>query len=300
MLEDTFEINEPRGGLIRIPVSVSSNDIYLDMDESEREKHFKERGFVIFRNLIPHKDCEELVDLFKKDVKPFKGIIPRFPYSKFEANKFDRYGHVINRISDLQRIRIPKLEDFVGEGFDVATHPSLIGQISVFMDDLILAPVYYFEGNARTQLHQDLHYFPEFIERTVTGWIALEEIRPGAGRLAVYPGSHKISSIPSRGSFGSLNKSGGYQSQAARRTLEHIKASKQAVIDTCIDCEAPALNKGDALIFDGRLIHGSLESRTPEFSRHSLTALFIPKRGVDLNECMNRNGVYIVKNPSSY
>ena len=46
--------------------------------------------------------------------------------------------------------------------------------------------------------------------------------------------------------------------------------------DVCLECEAPALKKGDVLFWHGKTIHGSLPTTQPQYSRSSFTAHYMP------------------------
>ena len=50
-------------------------------------------------------------------------------------------------------------------------------------------------------------------------------------------------------------------------------AIAQAVRDAGLDCLAPCLRKGDVLLWNSLLVHGSLEASRPGVSRASLTAV---------------------------
>ena len=89
----------------------------------------------------------------------------------------------------------------------------------------------------------------------------------GAGRFYVYPGSHRID----------MEKNGGNFDIAFNH--EQYKQLVLDVIDKFdLKCRAPALRKGDVLFWSGKTIHGSLETTTPELSRSSFTAHYIPAK----------------------
>src|SRR5262249_6961195 len=124
----------------------------------------------------------------------------------------------------------------------------------------------YFEGNPTTWAHQDTYYLDSAdIGRMTAAWIAVEDIKPGAGRFFVYPGSHKIDVARNGGDFDIAFNHDRY---------------KQLVVDLIrrlkLRCHAPALRKGDVLFWAAKTIHGSLETRQPQHSRSSITAHMIP------------------------
>jgi phytanoyl-CoA hydroxylase len=99
----------------------------------------------------------------------------------------------------------------------------------------------------------------------IAAWVAVEDIHAGAGRFFVYPGSHRIA-LPRNS--GELNVA-----------FNHARY-KQLVLDMIrenrLECRAPALRKGDVLLWSSKTVHGSLETREPQRSRASFTAHYIP------------------------
>jgi phytanoyl-CoA hydroxylase len=97
-------------------------------------------------------------------------------------------------------------------------------------------------------------------------WIAAEDIKPGAGRFFICPGSHLIEMEKNGGDFDIAYNHDRY---------------KQLVVDIIRNHQlrfvAPALRKGDTLFWAAKTIHGSLPTTQPEFSRRSFTAHLIPE-----------------------
>jgi phytanoyl-CoA hydroxylase len=125
----------------------------------------------------------------------------------------------------------------------------------------------YFEGNPNTWPHQDTYYLDsEQIGSMVAAWVAVEDIRPGAGRFYVYPGSHKID----------LKKNGG-DFDIAFHHERYKKLIIEIIDNNRLEISAPAVRKGDILFWNSKTIHGSLSTTQGHYSRSSFTAHYIPE-----------------------
>jgi phytanoyl-CoA hydroxylase len=97
-------------------------------------------------------------------------------------------------------------------------------------------------------------------------WFAVEDIKPGAGRFFVYPKSHLFDMAKNGGDFDVAFNHARYK-ELVRRVIE----------EQGFECRSPALNKGDVLFWNGKTIHGSLDTPELQFSRKSFTGHYIPK-----------------------
>jgi hypothetical protein len=115
--------------------------------------------------------------------------------------------------------------------------------------------------------HQDTYYLDsEHLGAMTAAWIAVEDIKPGAGRFYVYPKSHLYDIAKNRGEFDlGFNHA---------RYKDHVK---HVIEEQGFECRAPALSKGDVLFWNGKTIHGSLDTSDPQYSRRSFTAHYIPE-----------------------
>jgi phytanoyl-CoA hydroxylase len=137
---------------------------------------------------------------------------------------------------------------------------------AIFAEDGKLVQSMYFEGNSETWPHQDTYYLDsEAIGTMAACWYALEDIDAGAGRFFVLPGSHKIDMVKNGKNF-----------DVAFNHSRYKELVKKIIIDKQLEFRAPFLRKGDILFWNAKLIHGSLRTSRPGFSRSSLTSHFIP------------------------
>lgn len=120
----------------------------------------------------------------------------------------------------------------------------------------------YFDGNQTTWAHRDGHYIDSGQAGQMIGiWVAAEDIHPEAGRFFVLPRSH-LMKVP--GESGDPN------------SAEYKAHMADFVRHGPLDCLSPVLRQGDMLMWNSMIIHGSLPTTDPRFSRRSFTAHYVP------------------------
>lgn len=267
--ENLYRISGPDGTDVLIPIEVDdASDLYLRLESDQAIKdYYADNGYVVLRNVIPKEMCAEALTTFDREVKSYDGYIYRQATANPERHRLTQYGYMENSILNIQDLDSRRFRDFKRSGIEILTHPKVQDALQVlFGEPAKLVQSMFFEGNPATWAHQDTYYLDsEHIGSMIAAWVAVEDIRPGAGRFFVYPGSHKID----------MQKNGGDFDIA----FNHSRY-KQLVLDVIrrehLELRAPALRAGDMLLWGGRTIHGSLQTTQPEFSRSSLTAHYIP------------------------
>jgi len=143
---------------------------------------------------------------------------------------------------------------------------------NIFKEPPKIVQSMYFEGNSATWEHQDTYYLDsERIGTMAAAWIALEDIEVNAGRFFVCPKTHLLK----------LNKQNKANNVAynhdvyIKQIVELMKKEKMPII-------APYLKKGDALFWNSRTIHGSLDTQDIQNSRSSITVHAIPSKDLFL------------------
>jgi phytanoyl-CoA hydroxylase len=259
------------GGEVLVPIDVDeSSDPYLKLtsDAAVRD-YYLQNGYVVVRNVIPTELCRVAMGAFESQLKGFKGHLYRQPSSgKAERHKFTTNGYVENSILNVHDLRSAQFGAFKEASLQVLTHENLQRRLKAFLGEPgALVQSMYFEGNPSTWPHQDTYYLDsEHIGSLVAAWVAVEDIRPGAGRFYVYPGSHKID----------IKKNGGDFDIAFNH--ERYKNLTVAVIERHnLTLHAPALRQGDVLFWNSKTIHGSLPTTQSEYSRSSFTGHYIPE-----------------------
>jgi phytanoyl-CoA hydroxylase len=267
--ERDYTIAAPDGGDFSIPVDVDeATDPYLALrDGAAFRAYFEENGYVVARGLVPAGLCDAARKAFAAEVKPYGKHIYRQATAVPERNRFTEHGHVLNSILNIQDLARSDFPHFRAAGLAVITNEGLQRAFRTLAgDDVAVVQSMYFDGNPTTWAHQDTYYLDSADLGRMTGaWVALEDIRPGAGRFYVYPRSHLID----------MEKNGGDFDIA----FNHERY-KQLVIDVVrthgLRCHAPAMRKGDVLFWGSKTIHGSLVTTEGRCSRASITAHAIP------------------------
>lgn len=262
-------IAAPHGPMIRIPSTPTEDEIRYPSpgDAAALRAYYEDEGYVVIRGCISGAVCDELRRAFEAEVKPFRGFIYRQASAEPERHVFTAHGYMLNSILNLHAVDPRAFPSFRRLGTDLITASELQSAVRALLGESgTVVQSMYFEGNPSTWAHQDTYYLDsEQLGRMTAAWIALEDIAPGAGRFFVYPRSHKVELAENR---------------AELNIASNHSVYKNLVVETLrrqgFECRAPALRKGDALFWNSRTIHGSLETREPHYSRSSVTAHYIP------------------------
>ena len=136
-----------------------------------------------------------------------------------------------------------------------------------------------FKYGSEVTLHCDLdayHIHPA--NRLIGIWLALEDIQPEAGPLAVYPGSHKIPQWPGWNNY----------PQTCLRTSHVETRDRQAAFlkEAAKDMERRPLpiNKGDAIYQHPLQVHGADKRVDRTLTRRSLVMHFSVRDGDKMHE----------------
>ena len=259
----------PLGNPLSVPTAIDeSTDPYLALKSDEAvRKYYDDNGYVVRRSLLPGALCDELLQHFKEEVKPYKGYIYRQASANPEKHKFTEHNYMLNSILNIQSVSSHTFPKFRKTGVDMLTHKNIQQVMKVLMgEDGKLMQSMYFEGNPVTWAHQDCYYLDSERDGAMIGiWLALEDIHPGGGRFYVYPTSHKID----------IRKNGG-DFDIAFHHDRYKDLVKNIIRKFDLKCQAPMLKKGDVLFWGSKTIHGSLTSFEPQYSRNSITGHYIP------------------------
>lgn len=259
-------------------------------NEDAVRSHYHEKGYVVARGLLPSDLMDDVVAAFRAEVKPFQGPILRQLSVRMEEHKLSAEGLMTNTILSVQDLVADSFKAFRRSSLEVLTHERvqrileiLIGEPAKCVESM------YFESSARgTITHADSHFMDASDPgELVAAWFALEDIHPGAGRFYLMPESHLIGtdaprfahlkdvyrayealSVKTTGTFNDNTS----QANAALR-LEHARLLSRGLAE--LSFYAPMMQKGDAVFWGSRVLHGSLKPDEPGRSRNSLTAHYI-------------------------
>lgn len=269
-MTSTYEISSPVGEIISIPEKVDlKDDIYLKLDSLEKIKnYYQENGYVVIRNLIASDECKQILQFINQELRPYPKHLYRQVTGNPEKHILTDQKYILNSLLNLQDLPSKHFANLKKTALNIFTNPKLLEIIkTILQEPATLVQSMLFEGNPATWAHQDSYYLDSAdLGKMIAAWIAIEDIKPGAGRFYIYPKSHLID----------MEKNGGKIDIA----FNHARY-KELIINTIknqnLKCVAPALNQGDVLIWNSKTIHGSLKTTQPQFSRTSLTAHYIPQ-----------------------
>jgi phytanoyl-CoA hydroxylase len=268
-IRQTFPIKDPLGRTIDIPVTTADDLPYFDSRDSKAiRSYYESEGYVVVRGLIDPIACDQANSAFAREVKPTRNFIYRQATADPERNIFTEHGYMLNSILNVQSLDPELYPEFRKLGTDLITASKVQDILrNLFDEPGKLVQSMYFEGNPATWAHQDTYYLDsEQIGAMAAGWFAVEDIKPGAGRFFVYPRSHLYDMKKNAGDF-----------DFAFHHARYKDLVRRVILEQGYECRAPALAKGDALFWNARTIHGSLETVDGGSSRRSFTAHYIPQ-----------------------
>lgn len=266
-----IELKTPRGLSVSVP-EIPGEDPSPKFDKSDRKgikDYYDAQGYVIATSLFDAQVCDQIRELWNKEIKPSPDFIYRQATAKAERHVFNSQRWVMNPILNLQSIdprRYPKFRDFATNR--ILTAASLADAFRTLLngESPKIVQSMYFEGNSATWEHQDSYYLDsEHIGTMAAAWIALEDISASAGRFFICPGSHKLH----LGKHGIENNIVENHESYIRSVVSNIRAMN-------LEIRAPLLQKGDVLFWNARTIHGSLDSQDALHTRSSITCHAIP------------------------
>jgi phytanoyl-CoA hydroxylase len=263
-----YTINDPLGNTIEIPATAADDFAYFGAaDEGSWRSYYEREGYVVIRGLIDPEQCDHAHAEFQREVKPSDSFIYRQTSANPERHVYTRYGFMLNAILNVQSLDPRRFPEFRKAGADLITSNRVQAVLrTLFGEPGKLVQSMYFEGNPATIAHQDTYYLDsEHLGAMTAAWFAVEDIKPGGGRFYVYPRSHLYDVARNTGQYDIAFNHACYKDLV-----------KRAIEDQGFECRAPALSKGDVLFFNAKVIHGSLESPEPQYSRRSFTAHYIP------------------------
>lgn len=264
-------VAETSSGLrVHVPESLDEDAPYPSADRTaEVVGAFERDGYVVLRGLVPPALCDSVRAAFDAEVRRSRTPILRQKNMRYEANAFDEHGFLVNPVFNVQDLETRRFGRFKRAALDVLTHPAVAAAAAAALGAprAKLIQSMFFEAPAGTWAHQDSYYqdSADGLGGCVAGWFALEDVDAGAGRFYVVPGSHRA--IPTLRNEGELGFAFNHENYPAA-VVETLRAAG-------LECRAPHLAKGDVLLWNSLLVHGSLEGSRPGVSRASLTAHYL-------------------------
>ncbi len=277
------------------------------LEDAKAARHFfREKGYLIARNLIPATACKGVLSAFQTNIKPSDALFMRQTTTRAEKHNLSAHGLMTNPMLDVHEITEPEHQLFRDAALDVFTSSGLNKALSALLDDEpVMVQSMYFESSRGTDAHVDSH----FIDATEPGrligaWIAVQDIDELGGRFCVYPESNRlaedgvfdaeVTQVAQEYERQSLSVIRGYQLEKKSFSLKEVTKTRrllmQLIKQSGVRVFAPPMNEGDVLFFSSQTLHGSLKPGAPtlepgelgqgqgQYSRNSLTCHWVPKQ----------------------
>lgn len=232
-------------------------------------QYYENNGYAVIRDFIDPTLADDIRSSFASSVKSYSGKLYRQATAKLEKNEFNEHGFLMNPILNIQSLSKKRFSVFV----DLVCRKVLGGKNLQMLANQIygepgkIVQTMYFEGNSATWEHQDTYYLDSSPAGQMMGcWIAIEKIECDAGRFFIVPGSHKLEL-----------ENHNIENNIVSKHDVYIEKVRDYFRENNLHVVAPALNKGDCIIWNSRTIHGALDDQKASNSRSSITCHVIPK-----------------------
>ena len=147
----------------------------------------------------------------------------------------------------------------------------------VFEDDVLAFQGLHFERGSTQAIHQDTAYVVvDEPLRFCASWVALEDVKQGAGELIYYRGSHCLPDWIYSGRFKHYN----HERDKHDEHLQHLAALHERSKTAGYELQSFLAKKGDVLIWSADLAHGGSQITDPSATRRSLVTHYTGARNV--------------------
>jgi phytanoyl-CoA hydroxylase len=229
---------------------------------SKREQ-YEQRGYIIFRNLIPASLIENVLACYHQDIVTSPRPFFRQSTYSYSKNELTESGYVKESFLDIHDYH--SYPEFSRHVRSIVCSGEIQSALKQLLDDesFNLVQSMMFDANTGTFPHQEWWYLDTIPNGHLTiAWIALEDIDERAGRFYVIPTDKENIDFHS-------DCPGISHENWLKRIKNYVDSHPEKI-------DAPALKQGDVLLLNSKTIHGSLPTIDPTFSRKSITAHYIP------------------------
>ena len=225
-------------------------------------EQLENEGYTVIRGLADSGAIDRVLDTYRSDIVPSTDYFYRQSGDAWLPNVLTEAGFVRDSFLDVHDMK--RHEAFAAAVRGVLCAPRTMRAIDEATGRAphALVQSMLFDLNAATRAHRDDYYLDSTSPpgELVAAWVALEDIHESAGRFFVIPGSQRDKLVLSDRQLA--------DNETFLRWVEETYGGSPRT--------APALAKGDVLLWSSRTIHGSFETRDPRRSRKSLTAHYLP------------------------
>lgn len=234
----------------------------VDIADIEPLRHFHKFGYAILERAVPHPVIDEYLAFLERS---------------WDAPPPGIYAHCEGQVLPLSRAlyeRVAKVSD-LHYYFADAEQLVFAPPVRRFLEAIYERPAVVFQTmTMRKGSEEPLHTDTGPLTLTepmslAAAWIALEDVRPGAGALQFVPGSHALPEVLNNG----VSKGHNGDMGAYHKVLQSILAS-------CAERKLPTehfmAKKGDVLVWAADLMHGGSVIQDRTLTRKSLVAHYMP------------------------
>lgn len=232
-------------------------------------RQWRKEGFVIIPGAISHTVIDQ-----------FNARLDSFPHSRPEGLRVtlpDSHEGVAYSPEIMQTHASARLVDLYfhfPEARQILFSESIVSFLKmVFNTAPLLTQSLSFEYGSEQPFHQDTSFVIMTSPMAMAAvWVALEDVRPGAGALKYYPGSHRWGDYLFSGRFKHWDRE--RDGEAALQDWEkwrHSQAEARGVAPVTFEAR-----KGDILFWHAGLIHGGAKITDDSRTRRSLVAHYCP------------------------
>jgi len=218
---------------------------------SEAKKKFERDGYLIIDLDLNAVDLDQIIlDMNKINASEQKKLNPEI----YHYNEFPR---LIEAWKQSEPVKSLALDSTV-----IATLRELYGQ-----KPLPFSTINFTKGTEQP-LHSDYFHFGSMPELMLAGvWVALQDIDPDSGPLAVAPGSHKGPIVlPEDLGITKVPKS---MNDVKENYTVYEEYLSKFIADNEFEVITPKLKKGQALIWAANMLHGAGAIANREVTRYS-------------------------------
>jgi len=224
-----------------------------------------QEGFLVVRGVIGAGTIDRVVREYDKAILPSRDRFLQQSGYRYRRNDLSPVGRCRNSFLQVHKYR-------AYPDFQAAVLNVLAGEeMQRLLRGATRFPTYYlgqsmlFDHNTGTEAHQDDYYLDSVPNgQMVAAWVALEDIREEAGRFYVLRGTNRLNLTP--------------KDENVRHSNElYLKALREWMAQAKYEMVAPALRKGDVMLWGSKILHGATRTTDQRLTRCSLTAHYIPE-----------------------
>jgi hypothetical protein len=232
----------------------------------EQYRDYRRDGYLLLRGLLAPEDVDRLrrwADDVLYGREPVPGIDPAQ-----ESATLDELLGRFTRIHQLHRV-LPTAEWGL-------LHPRLLDVLEALVgpDVLALQSMLFFNppGRGGQGWHQDSYYITTYPDTLIGVWIPLEPADEENGCMWVLPGSHQEPIYPAPDSGAHVHAAGAFEGMSEVENVSHLNDAVNTLTEVVRKYPSPIpvpMRPGDALFFDGHILHRSHPNRSADRFRRA-------------------------------